>query len=300
MRNAIIIVSIVITVAIAVIVGLVIWHNKVCADNFEKAIALESSTRENLLKSLKEEDPGAGDEKIYASPQFETVIKLYEDVSRDCKSYSRSAQVSLERLRKAREDAINILKTEEEERKIAGALGIKYEYLKKFPEGARIEYFYGEGNQETIDFDSYVCSKYSDALHGEYQDVFKIELKSPLKEGPADFFITTEIIIPSGIQHNKYVSVSEMNEGETPVRSQLYLNFHLPEYIAYKGKKIFFKMDNLRSESGSIAVLDPLESVDGDRVKLLGRDIPVVKMPDHIRGGRVSIELNIVCHTVLR
>lgn len=300
MKRAIIIAGIVIVIVIGAIIGLVVWHNKTCVDKFEKTVALESTTRDELLKTLKTEDPLADTDKIYASDKFETVIRMYEEVTRDCKNYSQSALVSLERLKKSKEAAEIVVKTEMEEKKIAAELGIDYAYLKNFPEGARVTYYYGEGNQETIDFSEYVCLKYSDALHGEYQDIFSIDLKSPLKEGPADYFIKAEIIIPSGIEKNRYVSIGNFKEGESPAKNQIYLNLYLPEYINYKGKKIFFKMNDLVSDSGHIVVLDPLEKEEGDRVKLLARNILVTKKPDHSTGGRVSLELNIVCHTVLQ
>ncbi len=300
MRTGIIIAGIVIVIVIASVIGLTVWHNKSCADKFGKATALESTTRDELLKSLKTEDPSGDADKIYALPEFETVIKMYEEVARDCRNYSQPALVSLERLKRAKESAEALLKQEREEKKIAEELGIDYAYLKRFPEGARVVYYYGEGNQETIDFTQYVCSKYSDALHGQYQDIFRIELKTPLKEGPADYFITTEIIIPSGIERNKYISSMALKEGESPAKNQVYLNLYLPEYINYKGKKIFFKMNDLLSESGHIVVLDPIEKEEGDRVKLLGKDIPVIKKPGLTGGGRVSLELNIVCHTVVQ
>ncbi len=59
-------------------------------------------------------------------------------------------------------------------------------------------------------------------------------------------------------------------------------------------------MNDLMSESGHIVVLDPIEKEEGDRVKLLGKDIPVIKKPGLTGGGRVSLELNIVCHTVFQ
>lgn len=300
MRTAIIIVSVVIVLAIGIIIGLVVWHNRTCADKFEKAVALESTTRDELLKALRTEDPYADPDRIYASPEFETIIKMYEEVTKECKNYSQSALVSLERLKKSREIAEAMVRSETEEKKIASELGIDYVYLKNFPEGARINYYYGDGNQETIDFTEYVCLKYSDSLHGQYQDVFDINLKTPLKEGPADYFIKTEIIIPSGLEKNKYVSIGNFKDGDSPAKNQVYLNLYLPEYINYKGKKIFFKMNDLVSNSGHIVVLDPLEKEEGDRVKLLGKDIPVVKKPDQSGGGRVSLELNIVCHTVFK
>lgn len=300
MRTAIITASIVIVVVIGVVIGLVVWHNKTCTDKFEKTVSLESTTRDELLKTLRTEEPLADADKIYASPAFETVIKMYEEITKDCKNYSQSALVSLERLRKLKESAEAILRIEKEEMKIASELGIDYAYLKNFPEGARITYYYGKGNQDTIDFTQYICSKYSDSLHGQYQDVFRIELRTPLKEGPADYFITTEIILPSGLERNKYISSALLKEGESPAKNQVYFNLYLPEYINYKGKKIFFKMNDLMSESGHVVVLDPLEKEEGDRVKLLGKDIPVAKKPDLSGGGRVSLELNIVCHTVLQ
>ncbi len=229
MRTAIIIAGIVIVIVIASVIGLTVWHNKSCADRFEKAIALESKTRDELLESLKTEDPSGDVNKIYASPAFETVIKMYEEVARDCRNYSQPALVSLERLKRAKESAEALLMEEREEKEIAEKLGIDYAYLKHFPEGARVVYYYGEGNQETIDFSEYVCSKYSDALHGQYQDIFRIQLKTPLKEGPADYFITTEIIIPSGIERNKYISSTALKEGESPAKNQIYLKLYLPD-----------------------------------------------------------------------
>lgn len=300
MRNAIIIASIVIVIVIGIVIGLVVWHNRTCADKFEKAVALESTTRDELLKELRAEDPLADADRIYASDKFETVIKMYEEVSRDCKNYSQSALASFERLKKLKETAERVVKEESEQKKIASELGIDYMYLKNFPEGARVTYYYGDGNQETIDFGEYVCQKYSDALHGEYQDIFSIYLKSPLKEGPADYFVKTEMIIPSGIEKNKYVSIGNLNEGESPAKNQIYLNLYLPEYINYKGKKIFFKMNELVSDSGHVVVLDPLEKEEGDRIRLLGRDILVTKKQVRSTGGRISLELNIVCHTVLQ
>ncbi len=299
MRNAIIIASIVIVIVIGIIIGLVVWHNKTCADRFEKAVALESTTRDELLKILRTEDPVADTDKIYASDKFETIIRMYEEVSRDCKNYSQSASASLERLKKSKEAAERVVKEEAEQKKIASELGIDYMYLKNFPEGVRLTYYYGDGNQEAIDFGEYVCQKYSDALHGEYQDIFSINFKSPLKEGPADYFVKTEMIIPSGIEKNKYVSIGNLKEGESPAKNQIYLNLYLPEYISYKGKKIFFKMNELVSDSGNVVVLDPLEKEEGDRIKLLGRDILVTKKQVHSTGGRISLELNIICHTVL-
>jgi len=300
MRRAIIIVTVVILVVVGTIVGLTIWHNRICGEKLRKAGELESTIRDELLKKLTEVERNTESDKIYASPDFDGVIKLYDEIVRECRTNSETARISLERIKKARENAVALLRAEEEERKIAAELGIDYAYLKNFPEGARLTYYYGEGGEEKIDFNQYICAKYSDSLHGEYQDVFRIDFKTPLKEGPADYFITTGLVIPAGIEKNKYINAGILKQGDSPAKNQMYLKLFLPEYISYKGKKIFFKMNDLLSQSGHIVVLDPLEAEDGDRVKLLARDLVVVKEPDQSSGGRVSLEINIVCHSVLK
>lgn len=298
MRTAIIVISIVIVVIIGSVIFLTVWHNRECANKIERTVELEATVRDEAIKRLP---PGAFEseqEKIYASPEFEQVISRYEEIARECKNESVRATASLERLKKAKQKAEEIIKQEEEEKKIAQALGIEYIYLKKFPEGIRLSYFYGESNQEDIDFSEYTCKKYSDSLHGEYQDIFMIEIKTPLKDGPADYFSRMTLIIPKGLEKNKYAAVGNIGKTDSPTKSSIYLKFYLPEYINYKDKKIFFKMNDLVSDSGNIVILDPLDSEEGDNVKLLGRNILVNKMPDGSAGGRVSLEINIVCHTV--
>ncbi|HEY4716701.1 MAG TPA: hypothetical protein VII00_06310 [bacterium] len=297
LKNILITILILVGIAVLALIGLSIHYARSCSERFEKAVALESGTKADLTLKVQQSGAEINPEQIYADQVFETIINMYEDVAKNCNVYAGTALESAERLKKAREGAKQLAKEAEEGKRIAELLGIDYAYLKDFPEGAKVTYYRGSSDSYTFNFSDWNCSTYYSESNTD-TGMFLIDLKSPVEKGPSNLFMKVRIILPSKLAQYKYISAGRLHSGSDLNIQETYLFFSIPEYVNYRGREIFFKMNDLESDSGNVVIIDPLDKPDGDRVKLLARDLLVAKKGEQSASSRISIEINFICHTV--